>query len=330
MGKAGGVVDVHSHHLAAALIEALERNEGFPRIRTHGGRRLIDYGRGSGHPVLDSMTDVGLRLRDMDEAGIGLAVVSANLPGVDWLAPADAAVVARDVNDELIALSSAHPERFAALAALPMGAPELAAAELERAVGAGMRGAMVYSNVGGETLDRPECRAVFETAARLDVPVVVHPTYPLGAASVDAYALIPTLGFLYDTTTAVARLILDGLYERTPEAKLFICHAGSLLPQLAGRMDREAAMGPGGTGALTTPPSEQLRLLYTDTVCGWTPALRNALELFGEDRVMHGTDYPFWEPGWTADAISGLGLGPAAQQAIDRENAERLFALGGR
>ena len=318
-------VDVHTHFLPATLVDALRRRTELPRISDG----QIEYGEGNGHALLPNMGDLELRLHDMDEQGIDLAVLGANVPGVDWFPAGDAPAIARDVNDELNDLAAAHPDRLAALATLPMQAPDAAAAELERAVGGGAVGAMIYSNVAGTALDDPVFGVVFDAAAALGVPLYIHPTYPLVAKELDAYALISTLGFLVDTSTAALRLVLGGLYERHPDFALVLAHAGSLIPQLVGRIDYEAARMPNGMGSLSAPPSETLKLLYTDSVCVWSPALRSTLDLLGPERVMYGSDYPFWDPALGFRALDDAGLGDDVRGRVDGANAERIFGLRG-
>lgn len=319
------VVDVHTHYLPAALVAALERRTRLPRISGVAGARVIEYGQANAHPLLPAMGDLDLRLAEMRRDGIGFAVLGVNVPGTDWLPAREGPAVARAVNDELADVVARHPDRLAAMATLPMQVPEAAAAELERAVGAGLKGAMIYSNVAGGALDEPRFRVVFDAASELGAPIFIHPTFPLTARTLAAHALIPTLGFLVDTTTAVLRLVLDGLYERHPDFKLIVGHAGSLIPQIVGRIDYEAQRDPNGMGALSVPPSERLRLLYTDVVAAWPPALRSALAVFGPDRLMFGSDYPFWDPARTFEALAGARLDPAVEHAIRRTNAERLF-----
>jgi predicted TIM-barrel fold metal-dependent hydrolase len=320
-------IDIHTHYLASTLVAALEHRTELPRISEGPHGRQIEYGKGNIHPVLPNMGNVELRLRDMDEQGIDVAVLSINIPGVDWFPPADGPLVARDVNDELTDVMAARPDRFAALATLPMQAPEAAAAELERVMAAGFHGAMIYSNVAGGHLDQPQLRVVFDTAARLGAPIYIHPTFPLTAATVDAYALIPTLGFMFDTTTAAVRLVLDGLFERHPDFRLVLAHAGSLLPQLAGRIDYEAERHANGRGALSVDPSEHLRLIYTDSVCVWPPALCSTIALVGPERVMFGSDYPFWDPARAFQTLAAAGLDQQTLTAVRDTNARRLFRL---
>jgi predicted TIM-barrel fold metal-dependent hydrolase len=325
---AKGAIDVHTHYLAEALVSAMSSRAERPRISGSGADRVIEYGAGNVHPLEPAMTDLELQRREMAAAGVGRAVLTVNLPGVDWFDPVDGVAIARDVNDELAQIVRDDPARTSALAVLPMQVPEEAAAELERAAGLGLSGAMIYSNVAGEPLDPAALRDLLDCAARLDLPLTVHPTYPLSAATLDAYALIPTLGFLVDTTAAVLRLILGGAYEGREELKLVLCHAGSLLPQIAGRVDYEAERhGEKGLGALTGTalPSERIGLLYTDAVCNSPGALRSTLDLLGPERVMFGSDYPFWEHDRTHLAIADAGLSDDSVAMIRAGNAERLF-----
>jgi aminocarboxymuconate-semialdehyde decarboxylase len=322
-----GLVDVHTHFLPRALAGALERRSGFPRLERQDGTGYIHYGSGSGHVLLPEMERIDVRMADMERQGIDAAVLCVNVPGVDGFEPADATAVARDANDELAALVHAHGGRLAALAVLPAGDPEAAAAELERAVGAGLCGGSIFSNVRGQPLDAPGMEAIFEAAARLDVPLLLHPTFPLAAASVDAYALVPTLGFLFDTTTAAMRLVLGGLYERYPGFKLVVPHTASLIPWLVGRIDYEAERMPNGTGVLSVRPSEHLRLLYADIVCDWPPAVRLLVDFLGADRVMFGSDYPFWDPVRSVNALEAADLEPADDELVRVGTAERLFGV---
>jgi aminocarboxymuconate-semialdehyde decarboxylase len=323
------VVDVHTHYLPATLVSALEARDDLPMITRDGDRRLIHYGAGNVHPVLPAMGDLERRLADMDEQGIDVAVLSVNIPGTDWFPAADGPAIARDINDELADLVARHPDRLAAMATLPMQAPEAAAAELARTHSLGFRGGMVFSNAAGVPLDEPAKAVVFEAAAQLDTPLYVHPTYPLTAATVDAYALIPTLGFLFDTTTAALRLVLGGLYERHPHTKLVLSHAGSLIPFVVGRVDYEAERhrDAGGWGALSAPPSEHLRLLYTDVVSVWPPAVRITVEFLGPERVMYGSDYPFWDPDRSTEALDRCGFDDETRRAIEHGTADAVFGL---
>ncbi|MGI9556347.1 MAG: amidohydrolase family protein [Solirubrobacterales bacterium] len=322
-----GHVDTHFHYLTETLTAALEARSEPPRVFAQNGGRAIQYGEANGHDLYPEMLDLDAQLRDMDEAGIDLAVMTVQVPGVDWFEPADGVAVARDVNDELVQIVSDAPDRRAALALLPMQAPEEAAAELERAVGAGLRGGIVFSNTAGENIDAPAARVVFDTAASLDVPIMIHPTFPQSAAATDAYALIPTIGFLVDTSMAALRLVFDGVYDRNPDFKLHLCHAGSLLPQVAGRLDYESMRFPGGLGKTEGRPTDYLAKIYTDIVCLWPSAIENAIALVGPDHMMFGTDYSFWEMAPALEAFSKVGVDDEVRAAISSANARAFYGL---
>jgi predicted TIM-barrel fold metal-dependent hydrolase len=319
-------VDVHVHHLPAALVEAYARRAEVPCLVRHEGERLVDMGGGIAYPLFPDLLDSARRLALMDGNGIDVSVPSVPPPGLDGLDPTDALVVARAANDELAELGG----RLRPVAVLPLEAPAVAAEELERAVGLGLRGGLVFSNVRGARLDETRFQPVFEAAAALRVPLVLHPATPVGVDAATGYALPTTLGFLVETTVCALRLVLDGIFERHPELMLVVPHVGSVIPFILGRIDYEAALLPGAAGALGGRPSEHLRRLFVDSVCSWPPALRLALDVFGAEHVLFGSDEPYWRAGDavdTVDTVQIAGLDADAAAAVWHRNADRLFRL---
>src|SRR5438876_1135025 len=143
---------------------------------------------------------------------------------------------------------------FSGLATVPLQAPDRAAAVLQRALGRGLKGALIYSNVAGGHLDEPSRRAFFDAAAAMDAPIMLHPTYPLCAPSAMAWGLMEMVAFLFDTTTAALRLVLDGLYDRHPDFRFLVPHNGSFIPYVVGRIDMIAEARPAASGAIQVPP----------------------------------------------------------------------------
>lgn len=322
-------IDVQTHWLPPVIVELLEGRSEMPCLVDGPHGRMVEYGEGGVYPLLPEMIDLDRKIEHMDEGGVGISVLSINIPGLDMFATGDVASIARDVNDQLADAVAAHPDRLEAFAALPMPVPDAVPAELERAMAKGLRGAMLYSNVAGRSLDEPAFRQVFDAAARLDAPILMHPTYPLSAPGLNVHALVPVLGFLFDTTTATMRLILDGLYDRNPDLKLIIGHVGSVIPYIVGRIDYESSRIPGGLGALEVMPSEHIRRLYVDTVSAWPPAIGMVIEYLGADRVLYATDHPFWDPARTRDALAEVELSGEDREAIEAGNARRLLRIGG-
>jgi predicted TIM-barrel fold metal-dependent hydrolase len=236
--------------------------------------------------------------------------------------------VAEAANEETAAIVARYPDRFSGLATVPLQAPERAAEVLRRAVGLGLKGAMIYSNVAGAHLDDISRRIFFDTASSLDVPLMLHPTYPLCAPSMRSGGMIEMTGFLVDTTTATLRLVFDGLFERHPDFKFLVPHAGSLIPYFVGRIDHFGnVQKPGSTGDITGRASDHIRKLYVDTVSDWAPAVRLCCDFFGVDRIMHGTDHPFWPMALGPRLLDQLELSAEDRAKIEHKNAARLFQI---
>jgi predicted TIM-barrel fold metal-dependent hydrolase len=322
------LIDVHSHYMPKALAKALEQRSTAPRIFEREGRMLIEYGERSIAPLTPVFFEPELILEQMDVAGIDHAVLSVSIPGVDWLEAAHGEEVAEAANAETAAIVARYPDRFSGLATVPLQAPERAAEVLRHAVALGLRGAMIYSNVAGANLDEPSRRVFFDTAASLDAAMLLHPTYPLCAPSMAAGGMIEMTGFLFDTTTATLRLVFDGLFERHPDFKLIVPHAGSLIPYFVGRIDHFGRVQrPGSTGAITGPASDHIRKLYVDTVSEWAPAVKLCCDFFGTDRIMHGTDHPFWPMPLGRPLLDQLDLSAEDRAKIEHRNAARLFQI---
>lgn len=322
-------IDAHTHYFPATLVECLSRRSSVPQLTAANGQRYVRYGEDVQYPLLPPMSDLEGKLTEMDAAGIDVSLLSVNIPGVDGFGD-DAPAVARAVNDELADVTASRPDRLAWFAVLPMERPESAAEELRRAADRGARGAMIYSNVCGRPLDVDIDRPLFEAAVDLDVPVLLHPTYPLSATSVNDYDLVSILGFLFDTSTAALRLIFGGLFDRHPEFKFIVAHVGGMIPYIVGRIDRQSAAWPGGRGVLDCEPSEHVRRLYADSICLWPPALRLAIDFLGADHVVFGTDHPYWDMSSSALTTAAVELAPDSRAAVEHGTAAQLFGLGAR
>jgi hypothetical protein len=272
-------------------VEALGARSAPPRLHSEGDGLLLDFGGGGTFPLDPSMTDLARQEQAMAQAGVNQAVLSIIPPAVDGLDAPDARAVASASNDALAELSG----RFRALATLPAVDPEA------------------------------RFRPIFESAAELGVPIVLHPTTPAQPDAFIEYGLMTTVGFIVETTVCVLRLVLSGLFERTPDLRLLVPHVGAAIPYLFGRIAYEAERYGVGAATLSAPVGDQLRRLYVDSVSAWAPAIGLALELFGSDRVLFGTDAPFWERERNVEALERTGLAADGLEKVFGGNAERLF-----
>lgn len=324
-GTASPLVDVHAHYLPEVLERVLRARAGVPRIVTGAGT-VVDCGGGLAYPLLDGLADPGFHVAGMDDQGIGTRLVSVPPPGVAGLPRADGLAVARDVNDELATLQGRSGGRLRGLAVLPLQHPDHAAEELLRTASLGLPGAQLLSNAEGRPLDGPEFHAVFAAAAESGTTLVLHPTLPIDRTAVGAHGLLTTLGFLFDTTACAAALVLSGVYDRHPDLKLLLPHAGSTIPYLLGRFDYELELM-GIDHGLSGRPSEHLRKLYLDSVCESPQSLRLAVELYGAERVAFGSDEPFWSAERAMSTVAAAALSADAVEHIRYRTARRLFAL---
>jgi 2,3-dihydroxybenzoate decarboxylase len=136
----------------------------------------------------ERLFDVGeLRLKEMDQAGIDVQVLSHGAPATQRMDAETAVPVAKRANDRLHQVVQAHPDRFRGFAALPTADPKAAADELERTVTRlGFKGAMIHGLANGVFLDDRRFWPIFERAQALDVPVYMHPAVPHPAVA-DVY-----------------------------------------------------------------------------------------------------------------------------------------------
>lgn len=328
------VVDIHTHMITEAWVDRL-RQYGAPQYtvgrRPDGVEALVQNGSMT-MAMIPRMFDLDLRIADMDEAGIDIAVLSLTSPNVYWGGAEVSAETARVINDGMGQAQAARPDRIRYLASLPWQYPDLAVAELARAraggEGGGAVGVMVLANIDNMALTDPHFEPVWREIDRRGLAVFVHPTDPPGSDAMDLgpLRLLPTVGFTYDTTLAITRMVMDGFFDRFPNLKIVAAHGGGTLPYLSARMDVFFHDTPAESRRISEPPSAYLRRLYYDAALYDTGSLSLCMELGGAERVMFGTDYPHPTdiPG-ILDRIRDL---PGDQSAaVLGGNAMRLFGL---
>ncbi|WP_028921453.1 amidohydrolase family protein [Pseudonocardia acaciae] len=326
------VVDIHTHMLSERYLELLTtRSDGVYRIRDGiGDVRVLDKGGAPFLTLTEGMFDYPMRIKEMDAAGVDLAVISLSAPNVYWGSADTSAEVARLTNDQLAAAQREHPDRIRFLASLPWQHPDRAVAELERAVGLGAVGVMVLGNVAGASLTEEAFAPVWSAIDRRGLPVLVHPTTPPGVEQMDVsrYHLVWSAGFTYDTTLALSRMILDGFFDRYRQLKIIGSHAGGYLPFLMPRLDQGFHSFASTRESIDRLPSSYLPQLYVDSIAYSEAALRFTVDTFGADHVLYGSDYPH-KCGRMDQMLELLDAGTSGQAttAIRGRNAERLFAL---
>ena len=298
------------------------------RLFSGGGRRpeLLDLGAG--------------RIADMDEAGIGIQVLSAVTPGAQNLPGAEGVAFARKLNDWVAGeVVAAYPERFRAFATLPLSEPQAAADELERSVREhGFVGCMSYGPIDGRFLDHADFAPVLARAEALGVPVYIHPNWPspqamevyydgLGDALASKILGGPGYGWHQEIALHCLRLIVSGTFDRFPGLQIVVGHMGEGLPfwywRVGEDLDRIAKK------RLQRPVQRYFHdnLWITTSAFFRNELLALALATLGEDRVMFSVDYPMASARAGADWFRALDLPRATKEKIAHGNARRLLGI---
>ena len=326
------VVALEEHFTVPALVrrispEAIARR-GFAR------RNLLP-----GHPnPLELLPEIGaLRLASMDEAGIGVQVLSTSGPGADLVDGPDGNTLAQEMNDALAEAIQRHPDRFAGFAHLPMRDPEAAALELTRAVRElGFHGALINGTTEDRFLDDPRFDPILAAAEALEVPIYLHPHLAPEAVRAVYYGNLPSnsgvvleaagWGWHSETAIHVLRLVLSGALDRHPRLKLIVGHMGEGLPAMLARCDQvfEAYIQ-----HLARPISQAIldQLWITTSGIFSEPPFLAALLTFGIDRILFSVDYPYAPNARGRDFLRSLSLSPADLAKLAHGNADRLLGL---
>lgn len=297
------------------------------------------------------LIDLDERFRVMDLFDDYLQVLSLASPPLETLGgEAIAGELARIANDGMAELVDLFPERFPGfVASLALCDPDTALAEAQRAVvELGAVGIQIFTNCCGRPMDGPEFAPLFAMMAEADRPLWVHPTR--GADSADylteehsKYEIWWTLGWPYETSVFMARMVFSGLFDRHPEIKIITHHLGAMIPYFEGRIGPgwdqlgSRTSGDANDGVLkrlSRRPIDYFHDFYADTaVFGSAAATRCGLEFFGADRVLFASDAPFDPekgPGYiraTIRILDELEMSEQDRASIYHGNAIHLLKL---
>jgi predicted TIM-barrel fold metal-dependent hydrolase len=293
----------------------------------------------------DRIMDIhGRRLRLMDEFGMQMMILSLNAPAIQAIPDAKKAnEVARKANDYLAEQVRKRPDRFQALAALPLQDPELSAKELQRCVKElGMVGALAngFSQIGDPNttayLDEKQYWPFWDVCNALDVPFYLHPRNPLPQDSRiykgAEWLLGPTWAFGHETAVHSLRLMGSGLFDKYPGLQIIIGHMGEGLPFGIWRVDNTNAWIPNrhnypAKKKMTEYFQNNFHITISGNFC--TPALLASMMVIGSDRIMFSTDWPFENIDHAALWFDAVSISEADRLKIGRTNALKLFKLKG-
>ena len=323
------IIDVHNHYYPAAFIEALRAGSSGLSVKDDAEGNPVLYSPGDANIAVRGHRDIDYRMEVLDKEGVDRQLISLTCPGTLLESPARSALLAALVNDAFAEVMATRGDRFTALATLPLVDPAASLAELDRVIGMGFKGCMVFGNVNGTALADRQFWPLWERASDARAVMYIHPTFPLGVQAMQEYWLMPLVGFLFDTTLAAAHLVMAGIPERFPGIRWVLGHLGGTIPYLAERLDRGFEMFTECRKDLSRPPSEHLKKFFYDTVNFDPDALRLAIAFAGADQILAGSDYPHQIgsiPKMLA-SLRALRLPSSDEAKILGGNAARLLAL---
>jgi len=284
---------------------------------------------------MNRLHDFGpVRIKEMDDAGVDVQVLSHGAPSTQKLPAATAAAIATRVNDRLAAIVAKNPSRFAAFAALPTAVPDAAADELERTASLGFKGAMLHGLANGTFLDDKKFWPIYARAEKLDLPIYLHPSLPHADVIksyyqdyVKDFPMITraTWGYTVETATLAIRLVLSGVFEKHPKLKIILGHLGETLPFLVWRVDHTLAR-PG-----------QKAMSFRDIFCNnfyvttsgnfSNLALLCCVMEMGIDRILFAVDWPFVMNPPATKWMESVPLCDEDKAKILSGNAKRLLKM---
>jgi predicted TIM-barrel fold metal-dependent hydrolase len=246
------------------------------------------------------------RIREMDEAGVDMQILSLSYPDLDFFKAEDAVSLSRIVNDELAETVKRYPDRFRAYCCLPFQDPEAAAEELERAVTKlGLVGAMVNENTKRTYADS-KFEVVYERLNKLKVPIYLHQTE-------SGQHLIPDL----------INLINGDFLDKYPDLTFILGHGGEAMPFWLWRRARSKSVD--GKRSFKQKFIEHFYVTTSDQC--WPTLLKFLIEALGSDRIMFAADYPYESSKQHVDFIDSAPISETDREKISCLNAKKLFRL---
>lgn len=322
-------IDVHTHLLPRDIPRWADQfgSGGFIQLEHIAGtcraRMMRDDGKFF-REVSENLWDASARRREFD----GVQVLST-VPVMFsyWAKPEHGDDVARFLNDHLAEFCAKDPQHFVGLGTLPMQDPTRAVDELRRCVrDLGLKGVQIGSHVEQWNLSDPALFPVFEEAAKLGAAIFVHPWDMMGEQRMQKYWLPWLVGMPAESSLAICSMIFGGVFERLPSLRVCFAHGGGSFAGTLGRIQHGFECRPDLVAVDNAKgPREYLGKFWVDSLVHDAPTLRFILDVFGEDSIVLGSDYPFPlgedKPGALVEEV-----GVAVDKLLEK-NARKFLAL---
>ena len=299
------------------------------------------------HNIIPTLSDLDYRFRIMDEYDHLMQVLTLSSPPVENFAdPKQSAELSKLANDEMAELVVKYPDRFAAaVACLPMNDMNAALDEVDRAINdLHFRGVQIFTPINDKPLDSAEFLPLYEKMSQYDLPIWIHPQremdYPdYRTEKTSKYAIHSMFGWVYETSSAMVRLVLSGILEKYTNLKFIVHHGGAMLPflnrRVASFIDFSATRLKNRIlENISGPPIDYFKMFYADTaIYGNTAGLMCSYDFFGAQHLLFGTDMPYDSQfgmtftGETIKSIGQMAISDGEKKMIFEDNARGLLHL---
>ena len=312
-------IDTHAHYFPTEYLERLDRY-GASKLTATAHRLTV---------ANQEPKNLDARFQMMDRAGIEMQIISCSNVFPYFENEVNAMDAARLANDLYADLVRKYPRRFAAFACTPLPHIDASLREMQRGFDElGMVGVTMASFVLGKSIADPMFEPLFGEMNRRKAVLFIHPTGGGGGSQVlDATRLVWPIGAPLEDSIILMQFVQQDYPRRYPDMKVIIPHLGGFAPFLMTRFDQFRDQYMSKDFAM---PSAQSKYFWYDTVNGNSAALRCACETFGSDKIMLGTDFPYWlgqALQAEIDYIKQPGFPAPVEQALYAANARKLLAL---
>ncbi len=330
-------IDAYPHILTEKYFDALNKkvNGTFYMAR-----------RWKGIPCL---MDLDERFKIMDQFDNYVQILVPSSPQLERVVdPQNSPELARIANDEIANLVDKYPERFpAGVAMLPMNNIDASIQELDRAIKElKLKGILVYTNINGYPLDRPEYSFLYEKMAKYDLPIWLHPVRSTSSPDYEKeqrsfYDIWFCFGWPYETSSAMARIVFSGVFDLYPNLKIITHHLGAMAPyfeeRIRGTYDQFGSRSDEDITPMTRlkkHPLEYFKMFYADTaIYGSDSAMECGLSFFGPEKVLFGSDMPFDDekgPKYvrtTIKSLESINISNVDKKKIFEDNIKGILSI---
>ena len=333
------IIDVHTHMYYPKYMNLLRKRTNIPKIiKTYDNEErlvILPNENNIGRPIGREYWDVNEKIKFMDNHNIDVSIISLANPWLDFLTDNDNPVkFANMLNNDLHNMCLDKENRLFGYGVLPMNDVNFGKNEIKNiSMLKNLKGIILGTSGYGKGLDDPNMDIIYEEIEKNNLVLFIHPHYGIKGENLSKYghSLELSLGFPFETSIAISKLILSGVMDRFPKLKILVSHSGGTLPYLIGRLDSCVKYEKNIVKSLKKLPSDYLKDLYYDSIIYNADCLKLLKNLVGIDNIMYGSDHPFFPPlidkNWESATKIQEIIPNEFKTKILYKNAENLFNI---